>query len=179
MVHGSRDGTLRRMASGARDDVAAREHPRRGDGVGGAPLAEQVRRVADAVHVANGRETRLEVRPQIALAPQHARALARMLVNGRVWVGVRQVNVHVDETRHHGLAGDIDHVGIRRPGGRVGWQHGGDGVPLDDDGACTDTSTRSVEDAAASEHRPARLARCRLAGNAAGIVGCALGRRGE
>src|SRR3546814_6789591 len=74
---------LGRVTAGAGDDPARGEDARRRDHVRCAPLAEQERRIADAVEVANRSEAGFEKIAKVALAAPRPGAFAALLVERR------------------------------------------------------------------------------------------------
>ena len=138
----------------------------RGAGIAFAALhsLKQIRGLADAVHVPDRGEARFQVAPQVALAPQHAVPFTGLLVDRRAGIRIREVDVHVDEAGHHGLARDIDHLRIGRPAFDLGRQHGFDGVA-----SMTTVPGRTVP-LTASNTRPPRSTIC-CEGPAGGLAG--------
>ncbi|MBA3296101.1 MAG: hypothetical protein H0U19_04135 [Acidobacteria bacterium] len=55
---------------------------------------------------------------------------------------VLDVEVHVDETRHHGAAGEVHDLGTGRHPNRCGGSEAGDAIAFDDDAAVLDRRRR-------------------------------------
>lgn len=172
-----RDRAFGRMSARSRDDVAAGEHPRRRDRVRVAPFGKQVRRLAHPIHVADRREPGFKVVTEVPFTAQYAGALARLLVDGRVWIRIGQMDVHVDEARHHRLASDVDDLRIGWPALHAGREDPADHVALDHEGAGPDTAAHRVEDTATAEDERAAWAWGRPSWNASRIIRRPLGRR--